>query len=122
MEWDDSIQGMRLHYPYNDTALKDISAIYNDTREYPMGFKVWKVTNDNCPGPPTKNLVFSGCDLNEFTCNNGNCIKITKRCDNIIDCPDSSDESNCDRFNSSTYNKHIPPESPNTRERFTIHN
>ena len=32
------------------------------------------------------------CDLDEFTCKNGECVKQRKVCDNTTDCSDGSDE------------------------------
>ena len=40
--------------------------------------------------------IFLACDVsNEFSCNNGNCIDISKRCDLVKNCKDNSDEENC---------------------------
>lgn len=33
-----------------------------------------------------------GCSLSEFSCSNGKCIPISKYCDRLNDCDDSSDE------------------------------
>ena len=42
----------------------------------------------------TNNFIV--CDgSNEFSCNNGNCIDNQNVCDNIDDCWDYSDETNC---------------------------
>lgn len=35
------------------------------------------------------------CHESEFTCYNGRCIPHLRRCDNIYDCSDFSDEQNC---------------------------
>ena len=35
----------------------------------------------------------SGCDNDEFTCNNGECIEISRRCDKKEDCSDGEDEA-----------------------------
>jgi len=36
------------------------------------------------------------CLETEFTCNDGNCISLDKRCNILRDCPDNSDEIHCD--------------------------
>ena len=58
-------------------------------------------------------LTLSPCELSkEFTCGNGVCIPIEKRCDFVNDCSDKSDEFYCKPFEiSSTYNKYMPPYS-----------
>ena len=41
-------------------------------------------------------FTFSQCSFrNEFTCDDGSCINKYKRCDDINDCDDASDENNC---------------------------
>ena len=51
-------------------------AVYNDTDDYPMGYKKWVVNGkwDNCPTLSNYTLTFSSCGLGEFTCNDGSCI------------------------------------------------
>ena len=44
----------------------------------------------------TQDVIFSTCLDEEFTCDDGFCINMTKRCDNIKNCPnDMSDEVEC---------------------------
>ena len=46
----------------------------------------------------------------EFTCNNGQCVSMTKRCDQLPDCDDGSDEEGCRLFSlAKGYNKVISP-------------
>ena len=40
-------------------------------------------------------LTLSDCHPKKFTCDSGHCIDIIKRCDNIKDCEDYSDETDC---------------------------
>lgn len=35
------------------------------------------------------------CHANQFTCSNGQCIDLAKKCDQTYDCVDASDETNC---------------------------
>ena len=55
--------------------------------------------------------TWSGLDA-EFTCNDGQCVSMEKRCDQIADCRDGSDEDACRLLSLPTgYNKVVPPYS-----------
>ena len=57
-----------------------------------------------------KRIKFTTCLDSEFTCDDGQCIDIEERCDQSIDCKDSSDENNCKMLNMErNYNKGTPP-------------
>ena len=51
--------------------------------------------------------ITAGCRPGEFQCAVGGCIDISKRCDNVPDCADGSDEEGriCGKFFSSTFKK-----------------
>lgn len=72
-----------------------------------------KITNYlecNKGKPYNITMKLSGCAENEFTCNDGQCIDVINRCDQIIDCRDESDEQECTLLRlKSGYNKMIPP-------------
>lgn len=81
---------------------------------HPLGRHTWTVSDNTCPkGLQQQQLTISTCKLNEsFTCDSGQCIHILKRCDNINDCKDSSDEENCMFIKpDSTYSPYEPPNS-----------
>lgn len=46
--------------------------------------------------PIPAKLPGSQCAYNEFSCRNGQCVDIAKRCDSYSDCYDQSDEEDCD--------------------------
>ena len=57
-----------------------------------------------------KTLKLSGCADDEFTCSDGQCVKIRDRCDQILDCRDKSDEQDCKILTlKDGYNNIIPP-------------
>ena len=43
-----------------------------------------------------KSLYFiEGCSTSQFTCNNGQCVPLSSRCNNDGECNDGSDELDC---------------------------
>jgi hypothetical protein len=58
------------------------------------------------------NFVFIfQCSENEFGCEDGSCVLLEKRCDEIRDCDDQSDEKDCDLIGETEglYQKWKPP-------------
>ena len=51
------------------------------------------------------------CKDNEFGCNSGLCIPLENHCDEVADCDDRSDESNCELVivDFTRYRKEYPP-------------
>ena len=102
---------------------------------YLLGKYNWTVSNDrqecHLENGKDKNedytieLKLSGCnqgfefdgvgkmeleDGGEFTCNDGQCVRMEKRCDQLPDCDDLSDEEGCQLFSlAKGYNKVVPP-------------
>ena len=71
-------------------------------------------TSDACvKGQPHKvvDIKMTTCKRGrQFTCNDGLCVSMEQRCDQIINCQDGSDEDNCKILEMrSNYNKRIPP-------------
>ena len=78
-----------------------VSATSRSTKvSYVLGKHTWEVANDvyEChKGEPyTTQLKLTGCDQQgEFTCNDGQCVRMEERCDQLPNCRDESDEDNC---------------------------
>ena len=58
-----------------------------------------------------KKILLTTCHEDEFTCGDGSCVTMKKRCDKIINCPnDPADEEDCNMVTKdSTYNKDFAP-------------
>ena len=55
-------------------------------------------------------MKLSNCKEDEFTCDDGQCVKMIERCDQIVDCHDKSDERGCKIVHlEEGYNKRVPP-------------
>ena len=55
-------------------------------------------------------LKLTGCLDGSFTCDNGQCVPMDKRCNQLTECPDKSDEKGCNLLVlEESYNKNIPP-------------
>ena len=69
-----------------------------------------------------QSISFSKCHFgSEFTCKSGHCIALRKRCDNVPDCLDKSDEVGCKLIiRPETYRKVQPPEPMNRSEALPI--
>ena len=85
---------------------------------YLLGKHNWTISKDaykcNRGKPYTTTLKLTGCKEGEFTCDDGQCIEMKRRCDQVTgkepNCRDESDEDGCQLvvFKNS-YNKNIPP-------------
>ena len=65
------------------------------------------VVKNPCGGP-VLDIKLSTCSAGEFTCNNGQCIDLERRCDQTVNCKDESDEDHCKMiFMKDNYNKKI---------------
>ena len=68
------------HYYYTDLTLTML-----DQDALPVGKHKWLVENNACKEGQTSSeiLQLSGCEEEQFTCNDGKCLDIHQRCNNI---------------------------------------
>ena len=107
-----------------------VSSVRAETRatkvSYVLGKHQWTVMNDvfSCSKgqPYTTLLKMSGCNqTGEFTCNDGQCVTMEQRCDQIPDCRDKSDERGCQLvIVEEGYNKEVPPFMVNSIEQAIV--
>ena len=73
-----------------------ITLLSGNKTQYPIGRLKWDVIDNNCGIKEEKYLSFSRCEFGEeYSCESGHCISIEKRCNNVRDCEDNSDEMDC---------------------------
>ena len=90
-----------------------------------LGRHIWAIRNDsrscNEGKPYNQILKMTGCKDNEFTCRDGQCILMSKRCDQIGHCKDKSDELECMIVKKDkNYNKQIPPFDENNKAKVQV--
>ena len=62
------------------------------------------------------------CKKGEFTCDNGGCLDLKQRCNNLFECSDGSDEDNCEPLwiDKDNYRKTFPPVSGKEKTEITV--
>ena len=67
--------------------------------EFPLGGNIWKLeSEDICDEKPKASLflMLSKCNFFEYSCSDGSCIPIEKKCNFVPDCWDGADEQHCE--------------------------
>jgi len=84
-------------------------------KDFPVGEGIWDIESDNICLEKPKNdklkLMLSNCGQYEFSCSDGTCIPIEKKCDFVPNCWDKGDEMNCQLVNNEDmegYDSNIP--------------
>ena len=81
---------------------------------FALGKHNWTVSGDNFQcfegKEYTLQLKLTGCKNTQFTCDNGQCVKMEERCNQIPNCEDESDERDCKVLVlKKGYNQRVPP-------------
>ena len=82
--------------------------------DFPFGQNIWYVEPGICKnvhGDQGVLLMFSRCTKFEFSCSDGTCIPLERKCDYVPDCWDESDEQQCSILNQENlmhYKKDVP--------------
>ncbi|XP_018025233.2 glutamate-gated chloride channel subunit beta [Hyalella azteca] len=95
-------------------ATPDALALYkpDEPSDYPFGKKMWQVESPICGYSKGEKvlLTLSACSSGKYSCDDGSCIDLSKRCDLRVDCRDNSDEAGCSLLSIPTgYSTTIPP-------------
>ena len=97
-----------------DTADSKTSGISRASHaSFTLGRHNWTITGDkglNEGESYTIELKMSGCQKGEFTCNDGQCVSMEERCNQLPHCRDKSDEIDCKILDiDEGYNMRVPP-------------
>ena len=93
----------------------DVTATTNASQSsFALGKHNWTIRGDSvaCSKEPsyTIEMKLSACSKDEFTCDDGQCIRIEQRCNQLLNCRDESDEKGCNiLLLRNGYNKQVPP-------------
>ena len=110
-----------IHFDRRQKIWKLTDAEYNVTgftkaphNSFTLGRHNWTIRGDKgCKedGADYKTeLKMTGCQDESFTCNDGQCVSMEQRCNQLPDCEDLSDEDNCKVVVlGKSYNRNVPP-------------
>ena len=93
---------------------------------FALGRNNWTITGDKIEcsknqSSYTIELKLTGCKENEFTCDDGQCVKMERRCNQLPNCRDKSDERGCKiMLLEPGYNKRVPPIRPASQDDDTV--
>ena len=126
------LKSAQIEYDYSisqwvlsDPKLNVTARTRASQNSYALGKHIWTISGDNymCfEGEDyTIEMKLTGCNKTQFTCNDGSCVKMEERCNQIPECKDKSDEKNCKVLKlDDGYNKRVPPVATTGREVKTL--
>ncbi|XP_047479834.1 glutamate-gated chloride channel subunit beta-like [Penaeus chinensis] len=92
--------------------------------EYPFGRRRWAVKEAEGCGRPEDGslaLALTTCSQGNFTCDDGSCLPMEMKCDSQADCPDESDENDCELMTiPESYRPNIPPRSSQSNAAYPV--
>ena len=101
---------------YNWTFSKDHKQCHQENgkqsemEDYSIELKLSGCKQGITLNPRSRKMTVDEDAKAEFTCNDGQCVGIEKRCDQLPDCVDGSDEEGCKLFSlAEGYRKVVPP-------------
>lgn len=116
------IQGRKIDMPEEDmTIIGRTLNLEQGTYGIPVGTFQWNISSHEC-NQPIMQLKLTSCSGDQFTCDDGTCIELRKRCDNVFHCKDNSDEKSCNllEMDDSTYRNILPPISEHGRTELSV--
>ena len=101
-------------FQYDGSVLLRIGRSEAHEGSFLLGKHNWIIENDthDCSKgkPYTVELKLTGCNVDQFTCNDGQCVSMDFRCNQVPNCRDKSDEERCNVLVlEDSYNKNVPP-------------
>ena len=99
---------------YSDPRLNLTAWSRASQNSFALGKHNWTVAGDKYPCSEGKEytleMKLTGCDYTQFTCDDGQCIKMEERCNQMPNCKDKSDEMDCRILVLERgYNQRVPP-------------
>ena len=108
-------------WAYSDPRLNVTARSRASQNSFVLGKHNWTVSGDKYQCSEDKEytleMKLSGCNSTQFTCDNGQCVNMEERCDQLPQCEDESDEQNCKVLVlQHGYNKKVPPNIVKTKK------
>ena len=99
---------------YSDPRLNVTAKSRASQNSFALGKHNWTVSGDKYQCSEGKDytleMKLTGCNSTQFTCDDGQCVKMEERCNQMPDCEDKSDETNCKILHlRKGYNQRVPP-------------